>query len=101
MENRLVLRLQVVVGRMAPVTRLLEVRVRRSDGLRASSKTMDSLEDRLKVQELGLLAIRIQEYIRSFLGVPGTHDLASWGRLVACWRQLETARPGEDLTLRR
>ncbi len=48
-----VLRLQVVVGRTAPVTRMLEVRVRRSDGLRAPSKAMDSLEDRLKTRSPG------------------------------------------------
>jgi hypothetical protein len=101
MENRLILAFLVVVGRKAPVTRMLEsagpAQRRSSSPIEDDGEPGGSAED----QESGLITIRRQEYILSFLGVPCAQDLASRGGLLACWRQLETARPGEDLTLRR
>ena len=96
----LVLRLQVAVGGKASVTRMLEVLARRSDGLRARSRMMESLEERLKSRSLRCSRFECRK-IFSFSLACRARDLASWGGLLACWRQLETARPGEDLTLRR
>ena len=69
---------------------MLEVRARRSDGLCAPSRMMDSLEDRLKSTSPG----RARPDYRNIFGFHWRAvraQLASSGGPLACWRWLEMA----------